>query len=108
MTGCVEENDPAFFVEIVRAGNFDAVRADVLRDAARLSAGDIRSSNRIKQRSLSVVDVAHDCDHRSAGYFDVVGVGGNEFFKLLFRDHFFEGHKRNVAETFAGSEVISS
>ena len=102
VTGRVEEDDAAFFGWIVVGGNLDAVRADVLRDPARLAAGDIRKANGIEQRSLSVVDVPHDGDHRSARHFDVVGIGGDKFFELLFRDHFFEGHKSNlVTETLA-------
>ena len=40
------------------------VGADVLRDAARLSLGDPRLTDRVQQRRLAVVHVAHDRDDR--------------------------------------------
>jgi hypothetical protein len=39
------------------------VRADVLRDAARLTRGHFRLADVIEQRGLAVIDVAHDGDH---------------------------------------------
>ena len=82
--------------------NLDAVGADVLRDAAGFAAGDIRGANGIEQGSLAVIDVAHDGDDRSARHFDIVGIGGDQFFKLFFGDHFFEGHKSHfITEAFA-------
>ena len=39
------------------------VRADVLRDAARLARRHLGAADVIEQRSLAVVDVAHDGDH---------------------------------------------
>ena len=40
------------------------VRADVLRDPARLGLDDGRLANRVEERRLPVVDVAHDRDDR--------------------------------------------
>ena len=74
----------------------------MLRDATGLAARDIRSANRIEQRSLAVIDVTHDGDHRSARQFDIVGIGGDQFFELFFRNHLFERHEGNfVTKSFA-------
>ena len=40
------------------------VRADVLRDPARFAGDDVRVADRVEQRGLAVVDVAHDGDDR--------------------------------------------
>jgi hypothetical protein len=45
---------------------FDVISADVLGDAASLAAGYVGLANRVKQRSLAMVDVPHDGDYRSA------------------------------------------
>src|SRR5262249_20312811 len=42
---------------------FDVVRADVLRDSTRFLFGDVGRTDRIQQRSLSVIDVTHDRHH---------------------------------------------
>ena len=52
----VEERDPAAVV-------LDLVRADVLRDAAGLGLDDRGLADRVEERRLAVVDVAHDRDH---------------------------------------------
>ena len=69
--GRVEEHDVAV-VDLHRVG------ADVLRDAARLALGDARRADRVEQRRLAVVDVAHDGDDRRArddvGRVDVLGL----------------------------------
>jgi hypothetical protein len=57
VTGRVEERDLAAVV-------LGLVRADVLRDPARLRLDDGRLADRIQQRRLAVVDVAHDRDDR--------------------------------------------
>ena len=44
----------------------DGVRADVLRDAARFAGRDARLANRIHERGLAVIDVAHEGDDRRA------------------------------------------
>ena len=44
----------------------DLVGADVLRDAAGLARGDLGLADRVQQRRLAVVDVAHDGDDRRA------------------------------------------
>ena len=50
------------------------VGADVLRDAAGLAGGDVGLADRVEQRRLAVVDVAHDRDDRRALDEVVVGV----------------------------------
>jgi hypothetical protein len=66
----------------------------VLRNAARFAGHHVRFTNRVKQRSLSVIDVTHDRDHRRARLFDVIGVGGDEFLEFFFGNHLFKWHKR--------------
>jgi hypothetical protein len=63
----VEERDLAAIV-------LGLVRADVLRDPTGLGLDDGRLSNRVEQRRLAVVDVAHDRDHRRAGDEVLLGV----------------------------------
>src|SRR5579862_3734679 len=46
------------------AVDVDLVRADVLRDAARFRLDHLRVPNRVEQRRLAVVDMAHDGDDR--------------------------------------------
>ena len=53
VAGRVEERDPAAVV-------IDLIRADVLRDAAGLRLDDRALADRVEQRRLAVVDVAHD------------------------------------------------
>ena len=53
----VEERDHALL-------RLHVVRADVLRDPARLAARDARAADRVEQRRLAVVDVAHHRDDR--------------------------------------------
>src|SRR5690606_34831599 len=42
----------------------DLVRTDVLGDAAGLTLDDVGLTDRVEQTGLTVVDVAHDGDHR--------------------------------------------
>ena len=51
---------------IFRPSTLGLVRADVLRDAAGLGLDDGRRADRVEQRRLAVVDVAHDRDDRRA------------------------------------------
>ena len=51
---------------IVFAAVVDLVGADVLGDAAGLAGGDLGLADRVEQRGLAVVDVAHDRDDRRA------------------------------------------
>ncbi len=55
----VEEDD-------LSSALFDVIRTDVLRDAARLAAGDVRLADGVEERGLAVIDVTHDGDDRSA------------------------------------------
>ncbi len=52
----------------------DLVGADVLGDPTRLAGDDLGLPDRVEQRRLAVVDVAHDRDHRRAVDELVVGV----------------------------------
>ena len=53
----IEERDHAL-------RRLDVVRADVLRDAARLARRDLGAADVVEQRGLAVVDVTHDRDDR--------------------------------------------
>src|SRR4029453_7164305 len=53
VTGRVEEDDPLAVVH-------DLAGADVLGDAAALSAGDIGRPDRVEEAGLAMVDVTHD------------------------------------------------
>ena len=63
----VEERDPPAVV-------VGLVGADVLRDPAGLRRHDRGLADRVQQRGLAVVDVAHDRDHRRARAQKIVGV----------------------------------
>src|SRR5437016_2519339 len=58
----VEERDRG--LSAIGADDVDRVRADVLRDPARLARRDIGLANGVEQRGLAVVDVTHDGDDR--------------------------------------------
>ena len=58
VTGRVDEGDG------LAAGRNDLVGADVLRDAARFARDHIGVADRVEQRGLAVIDVAHDGDDR--------------------------------------------
>ena len=66
VAGRVQEDD-------VAAGGVHLVGADVLGDAARLAPGHVGLADRVQQRGLAVVDVAHDGDHRRARH-QILGV----------------------------------
>ena len=59
MAGRVDEHDLAAVL-------LDVIRADVLRDAAGLAVGHVGGANGVQQRSLAVIDVAHDGNHGRA------------------------------------------
>jgi hypothetical protein len=63
----VEERDLAVVV-------LSLVRADVLRDAARLGLDDGRLTDRVEERRLAVIDVPHDRHHRRPGDEILLGV----------------------------------
>ena len=56
VTGGIDEDD-------LLAVLIDVISADVLGDAAGFFAGDVGEADGIEQRSLTVIDVAHDGDH---------------------------------------------
>ena len=76
VAGRVEEGDRLVVV-------VDLVGADVLGDAAGLAGGDLGLADRVQQRGLAVVDVAHDRDHRRAVDEVLVGVGELRLLGLL-------------------------
>ncbi len=59
VAGGVEEGD-------LLAGVAHLIGADVLGDAASLPSGDLGLADRVQQRGLAVVDVAHHRNHRRA------------------------------------------
>ena len=59
VAGRVEKGDARVLV-------IDRVGADVLRDAAGFARRDARLANRIHERRLAVIDVAHESDDRRA------------------------------------------
>ena len=59
VAGGVEESDAVAVV-------LDAVSADVLRDAAGFARGDARLADRVHERGLAVIDMAHEGDDRRA------------------------------------------
>ena len=63
----VEEGD----ISVV---DVDTVRTDMLGDAARLGRGNVRVADIVEQRGLTVVDVTHNNNDRSAVDEVVIGV----------------------------------
>ena len=92
----VEKHDAALFIVVVGVGNFHAISANVLGNAAGLAGNDIGGANRIEQRSLAMIDVAHHRDHGRARDFDIVDIGRDQLFELFFRYHFFKGHEAHL------------
>ena len=52
--------------DLLAAPQADPIGADMLRDAAGFAARDIGLAQRVEQRGLAVVDMAHDGDDRRA------------------------------------------
>jgi hypothetical protein len=84
VAGRVEKHNPPA-VDVGRIG------ADVLRDAARLALGDLGHPNRVEQRRLAVIDVAHDRDDRRALHqisrVDLTGLHLGELFLEAANQH---------------------
>ncbi len=59
VAGRIDEHDLAAVL-------LDVIGADVLRDAAGFALGDVGCADGVEQRSLAVIDVAHDGDHGRA------------------------------------------
>jgi hypothetical protein len=72
----VEERDEVALVAL------DLVGADVLGDAAGLARDDLRLADRVEQRRLAVVDVAHDRDDGRA-LLEVGGIVDDDLLDLL-------------------------
>ena len=62
--------------DLSAAAQIDLIGADMLGDAAGLAGCDIGFAQRVEQRGLAVVDMAHDRDHRRARLEHVLGVFG--------------------------------
>ena len=60
VTRRVEKSDARAFV-------IDGVSADVLRDPAGFARRDARLADRVHERRLAVIDVAHESDDRARG-----------------------------------------
>ena len=69
VTGGVKEGDVAAVLEL------DAVRADVLSDAAGFARDYVGVADVVKERGFAVVDVAHDGDDGRACHEVFLGVG---------------------------------
>ena len=68
------------------AVDFDDGCTDMLGDAARLARDNAGMANRVEQRGLAVVDVAHDRDYRRTRFEVVVGVVIHDRVLLLGRN----------------------
>ena len=68
VAGRVDEHD-------VAAVLFDAISADMLGDPAGFFIGHMGQPDGVEQRSLAVIDVAHDGDHWSAPHAILVDFG---------------------------------
>ncbi len=64
VTRSIQEHDLAPERRRIRLRDLHLVSADVLRNSASLTRRHIRRTNRIQQRSLTVIDVAHNRNHR--------------------------------------------
>ena len=95
VAGRVEEHDA---LAGVFAGAHQ-IGADVLRDAAGFALGDARLADRVEQRRLAVIDVAHDRDDRPARdqvlrIGDLVALGGDFLFEAARFDLGAEARRR--------------
>ena len=68
VAGRIEEHDLAPIRRRRCVGDANFVGADVLGDSARFAAGNVGGANRVEQRRLAVIDVAHDGDDRRTRY----------------------------------------
>ena len=80
----------------------DVISADVLRDAAGFAAGHIGFANGVEQRSLAVIDVAHDGDHGSAPHAILGLFGLLEFLRGFFFVADLVGGSSEIARQFFG------
>ncbi len=94
VAGSIDERDRA-------AVGLDGVRADVLRDSAELARGHVGVANRVEQRGLAVIDMAHHGDDRRSGNAladdDLLG----RFFDNLLG---VEGYVLNAVAELAGEQ----
>ena len=74
VTRGIEEDDLAAGGRRAFLGELHLVGADVLGDAAGFAGGNVGFADGVEQRGLTVIDVAHDGDHRRARHFELVDV----------------------------------
>ena len=87
---------------ILRPFFLDVIRADVLRDSAGFGPGHIGRTNGIEQRSLSVIDVAHDGDHRRPLFAVLLDFGFFDFLPGFLFVADFVGGRAEIARQFFG------
>ena len=81
VTGRVDEDD-------LIAVLLHVIRADVLRNAAGFPARHVRGPDRVEQRGLTVIDVAHDGDHGRTANQVFVDLGDLDILhRFLFVGH---------------------
>ncbi len=78
VTRRIQEDDLATVRRRAFFGELHLVGADVLGNASSLAGNHVGLANRVQQRGLAMVHVAHDGDHRRTRQFDHVGVIGVE------------------------------
>src|ERR1044071_2109037 len=66
MTRSVEKGDLLQLAFAFGMGDGDGIGADMLGDAAGLFCGDVGFSNDVQEGGFSVIDMAHDGDHRGS------------------------------------------
>ena len=94
MAGGIDERDSS-------AVGLDGVRADVLRDTAELARRHVGVANRVEQRGLAVIDVAHHGDYRRPRDH----LARDHFFWCLFDDLFgVEGYILDAVAELAGEQ----
>ena len=115
VTRRIEEHNLAPERRRFLVGNANFVGADVLRDAARFASGNVGGADRVEQRGLAVVDVAHDRDHRRTrrrlrgAFLSALGGCVDIFRSLLFEgDHFGLGAEeaRHLARQFGIERLV--
>ncbi|KPV51036.1 hypothetical protein SE17_23510, partial [Kouleothrix aurantiaca] len=79
--------------------DFDLVGTNVLGDAAGLTFGNARRTNRVQQLGFAVVDVAHDRDDRRAG----AQIGG--FFRRQHVLHILDHASQLWRDVFFGFDI---
>ena len=115
VTRRIQKHDLAAIGRRLLVLNRDLVRADVLGDASRFASGHVGGANRVEQRGLAVIHVAHDGDHGwtrhtfSGCAFLTCGGVGNFFGGLLFEGDYIRirsEETRHLAGQFGVERLI--